>query len=122
MKAISIYAVIKAMIREKGWYWVYLNIDNYGEDVLTFSEFSNILLFNEITTYDRKIKELYETLIETKIARRANKTSIIVSFSNLHEILKKYNKISSEDVEWAAAMSSEADYLVGSKSYRGEEA
>jgi len=105
MKAISIYNVIKTVIREKEWYWAYLEVDSYGEDVLTFAEFSNIMLFNEITTYDRKIRELYETLIATKLAKNSNKSSIIVSLGEVHRILSKYNKITPEDVKWAMQIS-----------------
>lgn len=105
MRAISIYNVIKTVIREKEWYWAYLEVDNYGEDVLTFAEFSNIMLFNEVTTYDRKIKELYETLTSTKLARKTNKSAIIVSLDEVHKVLTKYNKITPEDVKWAMQMS-----------------
>ena len=108
MRAISIYNVIKTVIREKGWYWVYLELENYGEDVLTFSEFSNIMLFNEVTTYDRKIKELYETLTTTKLARKTNKSAIIISLDEVHRILQKYNKITPEDVKWAMQLSMDA--------------
>ena len=105
MRAISIYNVIKTVIREKGWYWVYLDVNGYGEDVLTFAEFSNIMLFNEVTTYDRKIKELYETLTSTKLARKTNKSAIIVSLDEFHKVLTKYNKITPEDIKWAMQMS-----------------
>lgn len=108
MRAISIYNVIKTVIREKGWYWAYLELENYGEDVLTFSEFSNIMLFNEVTTYDRKIKELYETLTTTKLARKTNKSAIIISLDEVHRILQKYNKITPEDVKWAMQQSMDA--------------
>ena len=108
MRAISIYNVIKTVIREKGWYWAYLELENYGEDVLTFSEFSNIMLFNEVTTYDRKIKELYETLTTTKLARKTNKSAIIISLDEVHRILQKYNKITPEDVKWAMQLSMDA--------------
>ena len=108
MRAISIYIVIKTVIREKGWYWVYLELENYGEDVLTFSEFSNIMLFNEVTTYDRKIKELFETLTATKLARKTNKSAIIVTLDEVHRILQKYNKITPEDVKWAMQQSMDA--------------
>ena len=104
MRAISIYDVIKTVIREKGWYWTFLEMDNYGEDVLTFAEFSNIMLFNEVTTYNRKIKELYETLTATNLARKTNKSAIIMSLDEVHEILTKYNKITPEDVKWAMQM------------------
>lgn len=104
MRAISIYNVLKTVIREKEWYRAYLEVEIYGEDVLTFSEFSNIMLFNEITTYDRKIKELYETLTATKLARKTNKSAIIVSLDEVHKILVKYNKITPEDVKWAMQM------------------
>lgn len=108
MRAISIYNVIKTVIREKGWYRAYLELENYGEDVLTFSEFSNIMLFNEVTTYDRKIKELYETLTTTKLARKTNKSAIIISLDEVHRILQKYNKITPEDVKWAMQLSIDA--------------
>ena len=104
MRAISIYNVLKTVIREKELYRAYLEVEIYGEDVLTFSEFSNIMLFNEITTYDRKIKELYETLTATKLARKTNKSAIIVSLDEVHKILVKYNKITPEDVKWAMQM------------------
>lgn len=104
MRAISIYNVIKTVIREKGWYWTYLEMDTYGEDILTFAEFSNIMLFNEVTTYDRKIKELYETLTITKLARKTNKSAIIISLDEVHRILTKYNKIAPEDIKWAMQM------------------
>lgn len=108
MKAISIYDVIKTIIREKEWYWIYLEIDNYGEDVLTFTDFSNIMLFNEVSTYDRKIKELYETLITTRMAKKTNKSAIIVCMGEVHRILQKYNKITPDDVRWAMQMSMDA--------------
>ena len=96
MRAISIYNVIKTVIREKEWYRAYLEVDTYGEDVLTFTEFSNIMLFNEVTTYDRKINELYKIPITTKLARKTNKSAIIVSLDEVHKILVKYNKITPE--------------------------
>lgn len=105
MKAISIYNVIKTVIREKEWYWAYLEVDSYGEDVLTFAEFSNIMLFNEVTTYDRKIRELYGTLVATNLAKKTNKSAIIVSLKEVHRILSKYNKIAPEDIKWAMQMS-----------------
>ena len=120
MRAISIYNVIKTVIREKGWYWIYLEVDNYGEDVLTFNEFSNIMLFNEITTYDRKIKELYETLTETKLARKTNKSAIIVSLDEVHRILIKYNKITPDDIKWAVQMSVDVSISANKMTGKGE--
>lgn len=105
MRAISIYNVIKTVIREKGWYWAYLEMESYGEDVLTFSEFANIMILNEITTYDRKIKETYGTLVSIGLARKTNKSAVIVSLDEVHRVLQKYNKISPEDVRWALQMS-----------------
>ena len=119
MKAISIYSVIKTVIREKGLYWTFLEVDTYGEDVLTFSEFSNIMMFNEITTYDRKIKELYETLTVTKLARKTNKSAIIISLDEVHRILTKYNKITPEDVKWAMQMAVDVKMASDSTGERG---
>lgn len=120
MKAISIYNVIKTVIREKEWYWAYLEVDSYGEDVLTFAEFSNIMLFNEVTTYDRKIRELYETLIATNLAKKTNKSAIIVSLGEVHRILSKYNKITPEDVKWAMQMSIDIKTSTEKAAGRGE--
>ena len=119
MRAISIYNVIKTMIREKEWYRAYLEVDTYGEDVLTFAEFSNIMLFNEVTTYDRKIKELYETLTATKLARKTNKSAIIVSLDEVHKVLVKYNKITPEDVKWAMQMAVDVKMASDTASERG---
>ena len=120
MKAISIYNVIKTVIREKGWYWAYLEVDSYGEDVLTFADFSNIMLFNEVTTYDRKIKELYETLVATNLAKKTNKSAIIVSLEEVHRILSKYNKIAPEDVKWAMQMSIDVRMTTNNSAERGK--
>ena len=119
MRAISIYNVIKTVIREKEWYRTYLEVDTYGEDVLTFAEFSNIMLFNEVTTYDRKIKELYETLTATKLARKTNKSAIIVSLDEVHKILVKYNKITPEDIKWAMQMAVDVKMASDTASERG---
>lgn len=119
MKAISIYNVIKTVIREKGLYWAFLEMDAYGEDILTFSEFSNIMLFNEITTYDRKIKELYDTLTSTKLAKKTNKSAIILSLDEVHKVLTKYNKITQDDIRWARQMAMEAEMVSGGASERG---
>ena len=120
MKAISIYNVIKTVIREKEWYWAYLEVDSYGEDVLTFAEFSNIMLFNEVTTYDRKIRELYETLIATNLATKSNKSAIIVSLEEVHRILSKYNKITPEDVKWAMQISIDIRMAADNATGKGE--
>ena len=107
-KAISIYDVIKTIIREKNWFWAYLNGEALGEELITFNEFRMILTFNEITTYDRKIKELWELMIALKLARRSNKSSMIVNFDEVHKVMAKYNKITESDLKWAIQQSIES--------------
>lgn len=107
-KAISIYDVLKTLIRERNWYWAYLEGSGQGEDVLTFSDFRMILTFNEVTTYDRKIKELWELMVSLKLARRSNKSSIIVNFDEIHRVMAKYNKITESDMKWALQQSMDA--------------
>ncbi len=101
MRAINIYTVIKTIIREKQWYWIYLGKTNGGEGILTFADFTEIMIWNEITSYDRKIKELYATMVKIGIAKKSNSVSIIFNFDKINEMMTKYGKITDEDLTWA---------------------
>lgn len=86
---ISIYTVLDTVVREMGW-----NPGiRHGEEKITFREFKRIMIISEITTNDRKCKELWGTVRDLEIGRKVNQSdTLLIEMNALCRLLaRKYD-------------------------------
>ena len=74
MRAISIYDVMDLVVREQRW----TIGPSPGEEVLRYTDFYRIVLINEITTSERKTKELWKMIGDLGLGRKINQTKTYI--------------------------------------------
>lgn len=67
-------------------YWEY-NIYKGCEELITYREFMQVIMLREITTNERKVKELWEQMHTLGFFRKANKTSSLMKLDNIAEAM-----------------------------------
>lgn len=71
-KAITYKVVLEELNRER--YWCYSNPVKNTEDRISLKEFRKVMMFNDVTTSERKVRELWKLMEDLDFFRKVNQS------------------------------------------------